>query len=88
MNIPRLSCGVSRSRLSMSRVRGTRPSAVLASQRAVAGLPQGCIDILYVPECRSAGPFRECCTSRHEVRCTECHSTVHPPVEEAATLEV
>lgn len=36
--------------------------------------PEQCVDILYVPECRQTGPFTECCTNRHEVRCTECTS--------------
>jgi len=56
---------------------------------------QECIDISYVPVCTQRGPFRECCTRKHEIKCricptcdwytkelsigTECHSTVSAP---------
>lgn len=33
-----------------------------------------CIDILYTPVCHSPNPLTECCTHRHELRCTECSS--------------
>jgi hypothetical protein len=56
--------------------------------RHVSGLlpPKGCIDIHYVPECYSPNPLTECCTNRHEVRCTECHSTVSPPINGILTV--
>ena len=38
--------------------------------------PEGCVSIHYVPECSSPNPFTECCTTRSEIRCTECHSTL------------
>jgi len=79
MNIPRLSRGVIHGMASTVRSGDAGGSAVFAQQAlSRSGLlgplpPEGCIHIHYVPECYSPNLFTECCTTRHEVRCTECH---------------
>jgi hypothetical protein len=35
---------------------------------------ENCLSIHYIPECHQTGPFTECCTTRVEIRCTECIS--------------
>jgi len=82
MNIPRVSPGVIRGKLPAAWLGDASWSAVAARQR-IAGRPsrvprgaEGCVSIHYVPECHSPNPWTECCTTRDEVRSTECHSTV------------
>lgn len=82
MYMPRLSPGVSRGRMPVAGFDSISRSSVLAQQKIAAAPPSGCIDILYLPECHRVGFFHECCTTRHEVRCTECHSILRPPVFE------
>jgi hypothetical protein len=82
MNIPRMSPGVIRGKLLAAWLGDASWSAVVARQRIAGRLGrvplggEGCISIHYVPECHSPNPLTECCTTREEVRCTECHSTV------------
>lgn len=87
MNIPRLSRGIVRGISTIVRAGSAGGCAVFAQQGLSRGRllgplpPEGCIDILYVPECYSPNPLTECCTTRHEVRCTECHPLFTVPLD-------